>query len=78
MAELYLNGIGTNEDADKADEILMRSAQNGGIEERYRYAKFCLGNGMKTKANEWFEAALLEQDASEHDTLVKEIEQMQL
>ena len=78
MADLYFNGIGTEQNESKGDEILMRSAQNGGIEERYRYAKFCLDNGMKTKANEWFEAALLAQNASEHDDIAKEIEQMQL
>lgn len=76
MVDFYRNGIGTAKDEDKVDEILERSARNGGVTERYKYAKYCLDKGMETRANEWFEAALASQNSSEHKKIVEEIRRM--
>lgn len=69
IARCYREGIGVEKNEAKARDYEAQHAMRGGIEEKYRVGKDAYESGERMHATEWFQSALLAEDADAYPAL---------
>lgn len=69
LIKCYQEGIGVEKNEEYANELQVKRAEKGDVEERVQYADMCLSKGQTMKAKEWYQAALAANDAESHPAI---------